>query len=214
MEELELGYNSQLFARAVEALMQLPGVGRKSAQRYMLHLLQRGEMHERFVQPIADCLTGMPHCPECLGFSDTGVRCPTCADESRTNGQLCVVADVRDQLAIERAGGFNGKYFVLGGLIDPMGGIGPEQLPIAQLLQRVQDGGIDEVILAFSVNMEGDTTTFYLRRKLEELDVKISVPARGMPFGETLEQTDEITLGQALRQRTSVHVPMGLAVED
>ena len=164
MEELELGYNSQLFARAVEALMQLPGVGRKSAQRYMLHLLQRGEMQDRFVQPIADCLTGMQHCPECLGFSDTGVLCPTCADESRTNGQLCVVADVRDQLAIERAGGFNGKYFVLGGLIDPMGGIGPEQLPIA--------------------------------------------------FGETLEQTDEITLGQALRQRTSVHEPMGLAVED
>lgn len=117
------------------------------------------------------------------------------------------MADIRDVMAIERAGLYRGQYFILGGIIDPMAGIGPEQLPIRELLQAIAQRPIQEVILAFSVNMEGDTTTFYLQRQIQPLNVTVSIPARGMPFGETLDQTDDLTLSRALKNRTALYTP-------
>ncbi len=205
----EQDYGSVFFSRAVEAFSQLPGVGMRTAQRYALHLLEQpAEMQAKFVGALSECANRLRRCPYCNGFSDTGEACDRCADGRRDDALLCVVADVRDVMALERAGQYRGRYFVLGGLIDPMAGRGPDQLPLEQLQSTIAYQRPEEVILAFAVNMEGDTTAFYLQRRLQSLNVRISAPARGIPFGERLDQTDEQTLASALQERRLLYAPL------
>lgn len=199
---------SALFQQAVQSFMQLPGVGRKTAQRYALHLIGLPEAERgAFVRNLDNFSTRMQYCPSCHGFSDDGQPCPICRNARRSRSELCVVADIRDVMAIERAGLYQGLYFILGGIIDPMAGVGPEQLPIQKLLHTIAQRRVEEVILAFSVSMEGETTTFYLQRQIQPLQVKVSVPARGIPFGETIDQTDDQTLGRAITNRTLLFTP-------
>lgn len=201
-------YGSTIFDTAVQAFMLLPSVGRRTAQRYALHLLARPrEEQMRFVEAIGQLASEMKYCPQCHGLSDTGQPCSICADPQRERTQVCVVADIRDVLAIERAGLYHGRYFILGGLIDPMAGVGPEQLPVAELIALAGQSELKEVILAFTASLEGETTTFYLQKRLEPLGVTISIPARGIPFGETIEQTDDLTLSRAFTNRTTLFSP-------
>ncbi|PIE83869.1 MAG: recombination protein RecR [Bacteroidia bacterium] len=204
----EQDYGSVLFSKAVEAFAQLPGVGPRTAQRYALHMLEQpAEQQARFVAALRDCADQLQRCPRCNGFSDTGEACARCADTRRDDTLLCVVADVRDVMALERAGQYRGRYFVLGGLIDPMAGRGPDQLPLDQLQSTIARQRPEELILAFAVNMEGDTTAFYLQRHLQSLNIRISTPARGIPFGERLDQADEQTLASALQDRRVLYTP-------
>ncbi len=205
-------YSSQFFGEAVAEFMRLPGVGRKSAQRYALHMLGRPiEERKRFIAAIQRFLEDVQHCPECHGLSDDGGVCSICASRSRDRAILCVVADTRDVMAIEHSQSYRGLYYVMGGLIDPMQGIGPSQLPIDQLLSTIVGKGIREVILAFGATMEGDTTQFYLQRCIAPTGVTISQPARGVSLGENLEQADGMTLGTAFAQRVVINP--GSAVE-
>lgn len=195
-------YSSQYFSNAVSAFMRLPGVGRKSAQRYALHMLGRPlEERSQFVEAIRCFLEEVQHCPVCHGLSDDGSVCSICSSRSRDRSVLCVVADTRDVIAIERSQSYRGMYYVLGGVIDPLQGIGPSQLPIDQLLSTIASQGAREVILAFGATQEGDTTQFYLQRRMAGLGVVISQPARGVSLGEALEQADGMTLGTAFAQR-------------
>ena len=195
-------YSSSYLSDAVSAFMRLPGVGRRSAQRYALHMLGRPlAERRRFVEDIRRFLEEVQYCPICHGLSDDGNVCNICASRSRDRSVLCVVADTRDVMAIERSQSYRGMYYVLGGTIDPMQGIGPSQLPIEQLLATIEKQGAREVILAFGATTEGDTTQFYLQRRMAHLGVTISQPARGVSLGETLEQTDGMTLGTAFAQR-------------
>lgn len=208
----DVEYPSELFGGAVEALMRLPSVGRKGAQRYLLHLLGRSEGDRlRFVEALRGCLLDMGRCPRCHGFSDDGSVCGLCRDPRRDPRLLCVVADMRDTLALDRMGHFRAHYFVLGGLINAISGLHPEQLPIDRLLARVGEG-VTEVILALEMSVDGETTSFYLRRRLEPLGVVLSVPARGLGFGESIDQADEVTLSGAMQNRT-VLPPLGAGQE-
>lgn len=196
-------YPSELLERAVGALSKLPAVGRKSALRLALHLLQQDETE---VTELAEALvrlrTEIKHCAVCHNISDTDV-CRICSDASRKGEQICVVENVRDVMAIENTQQYNGLYHVLGGIISPMNGIGPADLEIASLVERVANGGVEEVILALSPNMEGDTTAFYIFRKLADYDVKITTIARGVAVGDELEFADEVTLGRSIRNRVA-----------
>ena len=196
-------YPSELLERAVGALSKLPAVGRKSALRLALHLLQQDEAE---VTELAEALvrlrTEIKHCAVCHNISDTDV-CRICSDASRKGEQICVVENVRDVMAIENTQQYNGLYHVLGGIISPMNGIGPADLEIASLVERVANGGVEEVILALSPNMEGDTTAFYIFRKLADYDVKITTIARGVAVGDELEFADEVTLGRSIRNRVA-----------
>lgn len=195
-------YSSSYFGDAVAAFMRLPGVGRKSAQRYALHLLGRPrEERLQFMESIRRFLEEVKRCPICHGLSDDGEVCAICASRTRDRTMLCVVADTRDVMAIERSQSYRGMYYVLGGLIDPMQGIGPSQLPVEQLLNAVRTQSPREVILAFGATAEGDTTQFYLQRRMAPLGVTLTQPARGVSLGETLEQADGMTLGTAFAQR-------------
>ena len=196
-------YPSELLERAVGALSKLPAVGRKSALRLALHLLKQDEAE---VTELAEALvrlrTEIKHCAVCHNISDTDV-CRICSDASRKAAQICVVENVRDVMAIENTQQYNGLYHVLGGIISPMNGIGPADLEIASLVERVANGGVAEVILALSPNMEGDTTAFYIFRKLADYDVKITTIARGVAVGDELEFADEVTLGRSIRNRVA-----------
>lgn len=196
-------YPSELLERAVGALSKLPAVGRKSALRLALHLLQQDETE---VTELAEALvrlrTEIKHCAVCHNISDTDV-CRICSDASRKGEQICVVENVRDVMAIENTQQYNGLYHVLGGIISPMNGIGPADLEIASLVERVANGGVEEVILALSPNMEGDTTAFYIFRKLADYDVNITTIARGVAVGDELEFADEVTLGRSIRNRVA-----------
>lgn len=194
-------YPSRLVERAVEQLSSLPGIGRKSALRLALHLLNRGE-HE--VHAFADALTQMRdniiYCKHCYNISDTEV-CPICANPSRDAETLCVVRHVGDVMAIENTSQYRGRYHVLGGVISPIDGIGPEDLRISELIERVDTEGIKEVILALGTTMEGDTTNFFINRSLEGKAVKITVIARGVAVGDEIEYADEVTLGRSILNR-------------
>lgn len=196
-------YPSELLERAVGALSKLPAVGRKSALRLALYLLKQDEAE---VTELAEALvrlrTEIKHCAVCHNISDTDV-CRICSDASRKGEQICVVENVRDVMAIENTQQYNGLYHVLGGIISPMNGIGPADLEIASLVERVANGGVEEVILALSPNMEGDTTAFYIFRKLADYDVKITTIARGVAVGDELEFADEVTLGRSIRNRVA-----------
>ena len=195
-------YPSALLERAVTELAKLPGVGRKTALRLALHLLRRSEDEvDMFANAVSDMRHNVVYCHVCHNISDTEI-CPICSNPSRDSSKVCVVENVQDVMAIENTMQFNGLYHVLGGIISPMDGIGPGNLEIESLVGRVADGGIDEVILALSSTMEGDTTNFYIARKLEDYNVKLSIIARGISVGNEIEYTDEVTLGRSIVNRT------------
>ena len=195
-------YPSQLLERAVEEFSKLPGIGRKTALRLVLHLLRQDtEDVERFADAVSRMKHEVKYCRVCHNISDSDL-CPICANPQRDATLICVVENVRDVLAVENTGQFNGLYHVLGGIISPMDGIGPSDLEIDSLVSRVAEGGVKEVILALSSTMEGDTTNFYIFRKLAPYDVRISVIARGIAVGDELEYADEVTLGRSILNRT------------
>ena len=196
-------YPSQLLERAVQEFSRLPGIGRKTALRLVLHLLrQDGEDVERFVETIARMRQEVQYCHVCHNISDSDT-CPICSDPHRDTSVICVVENIQDVMAVENTQQYTGLYHVLGGVISPMDGIGPSDLEIESLVQRVSEGGVREVILALSSTMEGDTTNFYIFRKLAPFtDVKLSIIARGISVGDELEYTDEVTLGRSIINRT------------
>jgi recombination protein RecR len=195
-------YPSSLLERAINEFSKLPGIGRKTALRLVLHLLrQDNETVEAFGNSIITLKHDVKYCRVCHNISDTDV-CLICSNPSRDSSVICVVENIRDVMIIEATQQFKGLYHVLGGVISPMDGIGPGDLQIESLVERVKAGGISEVIMALSTTMEGDTTSFYIYRKLEQTGVKLSVLARGVSIGDELEYTDEVTLGRSIVNRT------------
>lgn len=196
-------FASTLLESAVTELSRLPGVGRKTALRLALHLLRRDESEGVALgEAIINLRKNIRYCSVCHNISETEV-CPICGSEHRDHHTVCVVESVNDVMSIERTRQFAGVYHVLGGVISPMDGIGPDNLEIDSLVERVSAGDVKEVILALGATMEGDTTNFYIFRKLAPFgDVKITQLARGVAVGNDLEYTDEITLGRSLLQRT------------
>ena len=190
-----------MLENAVESLSKLPGVGKKTALRLALHLLNSDDLE---TEQLADALLKMKHnimlCERCYNISDTKV-CSICANPRRDENTLCVVADMRDVLAIERTASYNGLYHVLGGVISPIEGISPNDLKIAQLVQRTQKEDIKEIILALPATIEGDTTNFYIFRQLNDYKGKISVISKGIAVGDALEYVDEVTLGRSIQNR-------------
>ena len=195
-------YPSALFERAVGEFSKLPGIGRKTATRLVLHILRQptGDV-ENFAGAMTQLKKEVKYCKHCYGISDTEV-CPICANPLRDHSTVCVVENIQDIMAVDNTMQFKGVYHVLGGVISPMDGISPSDLQIESLVARVAEGGIKEIILALSPTMEGDTTNFYIFRKLAAYDVKLSVIARGISVGDELEYTDEVTLGRSIVNRT------------
>lgn len=192
---------SPLLESAVTELSRLPGLGRKTALRLALHLLRREpEQAEALARAISEMRRGVKYCTVCHNISETDV-CPLCSNPERDSSTICVVETVKDVMSIENTGQFRGLYHVLGGVISPIDGIGPDQLEIDSLVERVANGGIREVILALSATMEGETTDFYIFRRLGTLPVEITQLARGVSVGNELEYTDEITLGRSIINR-------------
>ena len=195
-------YPSQLLEKAVSEFSKLPGIGRKTALRLVLWMLRQDpEEVEQFAAAVSLLKREVKYCHTCHNISDTDI-CPICADSRRDASTVCVVENIQDVMAIENTQQFHGRYHVLGGIISPMDGIGPGDIEIDSLVKRVAEGGIREIILALSPTMEGDTTNFYIYRKLAGYDVKISVIARGIAVGNELEYTDEVTLGRSIMNRT------------
>ena len=195
-------YPSRLLERAVQEFSKLPGIGRKTALRLVLHMLRQSTPDvEQFADAIATMKREVKYCRSCHNISDTDL-CPICSDSRRDATAICVVENIQDVMAIENTQQFHGLYHVLGGLISPMDGIGPNDLEIDSLVQRVGGGQVKEVILALSSTMEGDTTNFYIFRKLAPADVAVSIIARGIAVGNELEYTDEVTLGRSILNRT------------
>lgn len=202
---MEQQYPSALLERAVAEFAKLPGIGRKTALRLSLHLLQRQTADvEAFGEAIVRLKREVKYCRVCHNISD-GEVCPICSDRRRDGSQICVVENIQDVMAVENTQQFNGLYHVLGGIISPMDGLGPADLEIDSLVSRVEQGGIDEVILALSSTMEGDTTNFYISRRLAHTGVRLSVIARGISVGNELEYTDEVTLGRSILNRTPLN---------
>ncbi|MFN0032580.1 MAG: recombination mediator RecR [Flavobacteriales bacterium] len=199
---------SKYIEQAVDQVASLPGIGRKTALRLVLELLKR---KPEDVQRFASALTGMREnirfCTTCNNLSDAEM-CSICTSPYRDGTTVCVVADLRDVMAIEATGQYQGKYHVLGGIISPMDGIGPSDLFIDKLTERTEGGEVKEIILALNATMEGETTCFYLFRKLSEYPVKITTIARGVAVGGELEYTDEITLGRSITLRTPYEVSL------
>ena len=194
-------YPSQLFGRAVAELANLPGIGQKTALRLALFLLKQDkEKVDCFTEAVKAMRNEIKHCKVCHNISDTDM-CPICANPHRDGSTVCVVENVQDVMAVENTQQYNGLYHVLGGVISPMDGIGPNDIEIDSLIQRVEDGGVNEVIVALSPTMEGDTTNFYIYRKLAGKGVRMSVIARGISVGDELEYTDEVTLGRSIINR-------------
>lgn len=195
-------YPSVLLERAVGEFSKLPGIGRKTALRLVLHLLRQPvDESDSFADAITHLRHDIRYCRVCHNISDDDV-CPICSNQHRDQHTICVVENIQDVMAIENTQQYNGLYHVLGGIISPMDGIGPSSLQIDSLVERVQEGEITEVILALASTMEGDTTNFYISRKLQSTGVRISVIARGISVGDELEYTDEVTLGRSIISRT------------
>lgn len=192
-----------MLENAVTELSRLPGIGRKTALRLALHLLRREPREAAALgRAIIDMREGIRYCRVCHNISQDEI-CPICSSMSRDSRTVCVVENVKDVMSVENTGEYHGVYHVLGGLISPIDGIGPDALEIASLVERVTDGGVDEVILALSATMEGDTTNFYIYRRLSQCgDVRVTQLARGVSVGNEIEYTDEITLGRSLLNRT------------
>jgi recombination protein RecR len=195
-------FSSKLIEKAVEAFAGLPGIGRKTALRLVLHLLkQEKSTTEQFANALLAMREGIRECRQCHNLSDDEV-CQICADQRRDKSQVCVVENIRDLMAIEDTGQFRGLYHVLGGIISPIEGIGPSDLNIDSLVLRAQQGEMREAIMAISPTIEGETTIFYLSKKLQPLGVQVSTIARGVSFGGDLEYADELTLGRSIVART------------
>ena len=195
-------YPSRLLEQAVQEFSRLPGIGRKTALRLVLHLLRQDTADvERFSGAVATMRREIKFCRVCHNISDADI-CPICSDKRRDAATICVVENIQDVMAIENTQQFHGLYHVLGGLISPMDGIGPSDLEIESLVQRVSENDVKEVILALSSTMEGDTTNFYIFRKLAPTAVDVSIIARGIAVGNELEYTDEVTLGRSIINRT------------
>ena len=195
-------YPSALLEKAVSEFSKLPGIGRKSALRLVLNMLRRNASDvDEFCNSIMTLKHEVKYCRVCHNISDTDV-CPICSNSRRDASTICVVENIQDVMAVEKTQQFNGLYHVLGGIISPMDGIGPGDIEVVSLVDRVSKGDVKEVILALSSTMEGDTTNFYISRKLVQYDVKLSVIARGISVGDELEYTDEVTLGRSILNRT------------
>ena len=196
-------YPSALLENAVNELASLPGIGRKTALRLALYMLRRDMNYtESFASALIALRRDVKYCKVCHNICDDEL-CPICANPNRDHSLLCVVENVKEVMAIENTGQFRGVYHVLGGVISPMDGIGPADLRIDSLVRRVAEGGVREVILALSTTMEGDTTNFFIYRKLLGYDVKVSVIARGVSIGDEIEYADEVTLGRSIVNRTA-----------
>ena len=194
-------FPSELVKNAVDQLSTLPGVGKRSALRLALHLLKKDkEKVEKFGQSFIDLINNINYCKECFTISDFDL-CQVCTNTNRDKGIICVVEDIRTMMAIENTLQYKGVYHVLGGLISPLDGIAPDDLKIEELISKIDKGNISEVIFALSTTMEGDTTNFYLFKRLKEKSIKISSIARGIAIGDELEYTDEVTLGTAISSR-------------
>lgn len=201
---IENAYPSQLLEKAVTEFSKLPGIGRKTALRLVLHLLRQSvDDVEGFTGALSSLRKDVKYCQVCHNISDTDI-CPICSNPHRDKATICVVENIRDVMAVENTQQFHGLYHVLGGIISPMDGIGPNDIEVDSLVRRVAEGGVKEVILALSSTMEGDTTNYYISRKLSDYDVALSVIARGISVGDELEYTDEVTLGRAILNRTKM----------
>jgi recombination protein RecR len=195
-------FPSRLLEDAVNEMASLPGIGKKTALRLVLHLLKR-ESHEvkQFANTFTTLHSDIKYCQSCHNVSDAEI-CEICSDTRRDGETICVVEDIRDVMALENTQQYRGLYHVLGGIISPMDGIGPSDLEIDSLVNRVAQGNIKEIIMALSATMEGDTTNFYLFRKLKDFPIKVSTLARGVAVGDELEYADEVTLGRSILHRT------------
>ena len=199
---MEQEFASSLLESAVSEFSKLPGIGRKTALRLVLHLLRQDEhVAVNFGEAIVRLRKEIRYCKLCHNISEQEI-CPICANPARDASIICVVENVKDVMSIENTHQHHGVYHVLGGLISPMDGVGPQDIEIDSLVERVRAGGVSEVILALSATMEGDTTNFYIFRRLAEFDVKITMLARGVSVGNEIEYTDELTLGRSILNRT------------
>lgn len=196
-----MNFSSKLLENAVNEFSTLPGIGQKTALRLVLHLLNQSEAEvEKFSNALTVLKRDIRYCSECCNISDDQL-CQICSSVKRDKSLICVVEDTRDVMAIENTGQYQGVYHIMGGLISPMDGVGPSDLNIESLVDRVKGGGVSEIILALSATMEGDTTIFYLYKKLKDTGIQISTIARGIAFGGELEYVDEITLGKSIATR-------------
>ena len=198
---MNLQYPSILLEKAIDEFAKLPGIGRKTALRLVLHLLRQDSASmDAFGNAFIQLKHGVKYCTVCHNISDTDV-CQICSNPSREAATVCVVENVRDVMAVEATQQFRGLYHVLGGVISPMDGVGPNDLEIDSLVKRVEEGVVKEVVLALGTTMEGDTTNFYIFRKLAHTKVKLTMLARGVAIGDELEYTDEVTLGRSIVNR-------------
>jgi len=194
-------FPSRLLENAVNEFAKLPGIGRKTALRLVLHLLKQDKSEvDIFGNSLIQLRNEIKHCQVCHNISDVDI-CNICSNPVRNSEDVCVVENIKDVMAIENTQQFNGLYHVLGGIISPMDGIGPSDLEITSLIERVKNNEVKEVVLALSTTMEGDTTNFFIYKKLKEFNVKISTLARGVSIGDELEYADEITLGRSIKNR-------------
>lgn len=198
---METHLNSQLLEKAVAELSKLPGIGRKTALRLALHLLRKDKEEAHSLgEALINMRDHISYCKRCHNISESEV-CELCSDPRRDPKTICVVENIKDVITIEATHQHRGLYHVLGGLISPLDGIGPSELEIESLVKRVEDEQVEEVILALSPTLEGDTTNFYIYRKLSELPVEVTMLARGLSVGNELEYTDELTLGKSIQNR-------------
>ena len=194
-------YSSKLFNDAVNEFSKLPGIGKRTATRLVLHLLKQDKTYiEHFGESLITLANEIKHCNICHNISDTET-CSICLDNSRDKATICIIENIKDVIAIENTQQYKGLYHVLGGILSPMEGIGPADLNINSLESRIQSGEINEIILALSPTMEGDTTNFYLYKKFSKHQIRLTTLARGVSFGDELEYADEITLGRSILNR-------------
>lgn len=200
-EKLKMEFSSKLLQQAVEEVAMLPGIGKRTALRLVLHLLQQPtDRTTDLAQALVTLKTEIKQCTNCHNISDK-LLCEICSNPKRNSRLICVVEDIRDVMAIENTQQFNGHYHVLGGKINPMEGVGPGQLNISSLVEKVKQEKVDELIFALSSTMEGDTTNFYIFKQIEVFNIKLSTIARGISVGDELEFADEITLGRSILHR-------------
>ena len=196
-----MNFSSKLLENAVDEMSQLPGIGRRTALRLVLFLLnQPNSQTVKLSKSLVDLVEGVILCKNCHNISDLEL-CEICTNNKRDKSVVCVVEDIRDVMAIESTGQFNGVYHVLGGKISPIEGIGPNQLNIKSLIEKIRSKNVSELIFALSATMEGDTTNFYIFRQIKDVDIKITTIARGVSVGNELEYTDEVTLGRSILKR-------------